>query len=1403
MFRSGGEMTMLVDTRTSNAPKSPPTASGGYVAAAVSPPPDAVGGLLPVVTRQRRWLAIFLAAACLGAAASSGRADPWPTASHDNRRSGITAETLPTPLRLQWIFRSPSPPARGWPPPVNDYGARKNKSEASYDDAFRVIAAEGSVYFCSSAENALYALDAQSGRIRWTWIGDAAPRLAPTLCDGRLIFGADDGKVYCLRADDGRPCWQYDAALTPEKMLGYGRFSSVWPIRSGVMIEGGKAYFVAGLFPSEGIFFHALDPQTGSLLWRRQIDQEVSSGLPPQGDLLATRDSIFMTSRVMPTRWSKADGRPIPFSTPAPAVANSHEYRFYNGGTDARIWHDRHIVYGSGCILGYDPDKLRTDAYGRQQPGDLLFNWFNGRQALTAGGLAYVATDYHLVCVEESLLPDLSRAECYEFEKLYKRLHVPVRLDAMEEYDQVVAQYGAEHPRAVFLKSGPLKWRQSQWDQWPQLSQEVFAKIARRARWMTPLAAAEALILAGRVVVAGGEDSVTAVDATDGRVLWSDKTGSRVRGLAVCDGRLLVSSIDGSVRCYAGGGIAATDDHGRREMLAKAAPPPDAYRQVADEIAAAWQDRPGYCLVLGGGDGRLACDLAARTRLHIQILDPDAEQVARTRRLLLSAGLNGSRVCAVVGDLEKLPYPPYVFNVVVDAGKALAKPVAPETRTSEALRVTRPLGGVLYVVSAAEHAGARADAGKALAKPVPPETLAKPVPPETLAEPVAPETLAEPVAPKVVRGKISGTADWTHNYGTAGNTYSNEDQRVKGPFGILWYGDPGPRERIDRHATPPIPLVLDGILFTTGNDRLMAFDAYNGIQQWERSIPGVARSGLPLATSNMAAHGQHLFVIVADRECWQIDAKTGKTLKVYSPPKREDANRDYWAWIATDGQLLYGSRALAGRHRPDVKLSDELFAIDIASGQLRWRKKAGRIEHDGIALGGGRLLFADEELDEDEKRQAVGMPPPDESVPSRRAVDRKGRPVPPDLRKLVCLDAAAGRLLWQKPFDATDITLDDTIVCEGRVGVACMTKDGVVVVHGTGSLGHPHREFLGGEFARRALYVFAAADGKYLWGGRKGYQKRPVAVGSSLYAEPFAWDLKTGRPLTIENPLSGLPQRLDFHRGYIGCSHLLASGAALFGNKPGVAYWNLDSPEGFVPFESVVFGCGICATPACGVFVAPEGRAGCACPAGIHTSLALYPRESPRNWGIGFTGGIAPVASLPVRHAAIHLGAAGWRQDDQERLWIPYPLRGESGLIGPWLPHYGHTAEQFYCVAPELLKIAAADPPWLFTSGCRAETDLRFRLIGPGEPPADYTVRLYFAEPEPLRAGQRVFSVLIQGKTVLADFDVAREAGGPQRALVRQFPGVGVTGELTVGLRGSKATPEHPPILCAIEATAE
>lgn len=87
-------------------------------------------------------------------------------------------------------------------------------------------------------------------------------------------------------------------------------------------------------------------------------------------------------------------------------------------------------------------------------------------------------------------------------------------------------------------------------------------------------------------------------------------------------------------------------------------------------------------------------------------------------------------------------------------------------------------------------------------------------------------------------------------------------------------------------------------------------------------------------------------------------------------------------------------------------------------------------------------------------------------------------------------------------------------------------------------------------------------------------------------------------------------------------------------------------------------------------------------------------------------------------------------------------------------------------------------------------------------PPAPYTVRLHFAEPEELAAGQRVFSVALQGKTVLSNFDVVAAAGAPQRGVVKEFKGVVIAKDLQLTFTrapGAKAG----PLVCGVELIAE
>jgi hypothetical protein len=78
-------------------------------------------------------------------------------------------------------------------------------------------------------------------------------------------------------------------------------------------------------------------------------------------------------------------------------------------------------------------------------------------------------------------------------------------------------------------------------------------------------------------------------------------------------------------------------------------------------------------------------------------------------------------------------------------------------------------------------------------------------------------------------------------------------------------------------------------------------------------------------------------------------------------------------------------------------------------------------------------------------------------------------------------------------------------------------------------------------------------------------------------------------------------------------------------------------------------------------------------------------------------------------------------------------------------------------------------------------------------PNGEYTIKLLFAETYSgiTGEGQRVFSVTINGKNVLTDFDPFKEAGGPNKPVVKTIKDVTVAGgELVIGFTANIQNPE-------------
>jgi len=166
---------------------------------------------------------------------NASRGDDWPTYNHDNARSGITSEQLPATLSECWRFQSNHAPEPAWPPPAaQDFWHNHNQLRPTviYDRAFHAVTVRDAVYFASSADFSVYALDAKTGKVRWVFFAGGPVRLAPVVVGNRLFVGSDDGCVYCLDTDNGSLIWKYNVAAENSMAPGNGRMISLLSVRT-------------------------------------------------------------------------------------------------------------------------------------------------------------------------------------------------------------------------------------------------------------------------------------------------------------------------------------------------------------------------------------------------------------------------------------------------------------------------------------------------------------------------------------------------------------------------------------------------------------------------------------------------------------------------------------------------------------------------------------------------------------------------------------------------------------------------------------------------------------------------------------------------------------------------------------------------------------------------------------------------------------------------------------------------------------------------------------------------------------------------------------------------------------------------------------------------------------------
>jgi outer membrane protein assembly factor BamB len=154
--------------------------------------------------------------------------------------------------------------------------------------------ANGMVFVADSDRHQVMAFNANDGTRRWTYTADAPVKIPPTYDNGLCLFGASDGRVYCLRASDGKLVWRFQAARTPRRIVGHERVESTWPIETGVIVNDGLAYFVAGRHGQVdgGVDVYAVESRTGRVEWH-----SVAKGGGSTSMLVCDGTAVFLWSR--------------------------------------------------------------------------------------------------------------------------------------------------------------------------------------------------------------------------------------------------------------------------------------------------------------------------------------------------------------------------------------------------------------------------------------------------------------------------------------------------------------------------------------------------------------------------------------------------------------------------------------------------------------------------------------------------------------------------------------------------------------------------------------------------------------------------------------------------------------------------------------------------------------------------------------------------------------------------------------------------------------------------------------------------------------------------------------------------------------------------------------------------
>jgi outer membrane protein assembly factor BamB len=636
---------------------------------------------------------------------------------------------------------------------------------------------------------------------------------------------------------------------------------------------------------------------------------------------------------------------------------------------------------------------------------------------------------------------------------------------------------------------------------------------------------------------------------------------------------------------------------------------------------------------------------------------------------------------------------------------------------------------------------------------------------------------------------LPGSANCTHENTDAANTRVSKDTLVKAPLGVLWFGGPSHEGILPRHGHGPQPQVIDGRMIIEGVDLMRAIDIYTGRLLWETKLPGVGafynnvshQPGANGAGSNFVSASDGIYVAY-DRACVKLDPATGKKLAEIALPKIGDMHEEpRWGYINLVGDYLIGGadplldpKLLESDAKPaskkeatlsklfknlkgygdDMTASRHLVVMDRHTGKVLWTASAkNSFRHNATCAGGDRLYTIDR-LSGDQLA----------------CCKRDGKEPAP--ARLIAFDLATGKEVWSDEKEVFGTWLSysakhDVLIEAGRVA----------------------RDSLFDEPS--GMRAYRAKDGEELWFD-KSHTGPAIIHGEQILMDRGACNLLTGKLKMRTDPISRELVPWRWARNY-GCNTPTASEHLLTFRSGAAGYFDLANDGGTGNFGGFRSSCTNNLIVACGVLTAPEYTRTCSCAYQNQSSIGLVHMPDAEMWT--FFG--SKEVKGDIKRLGLNFGAPGSRKADDGTLWLEFPR------AGAFSPTVKVTTKP---EAPEVFRrhSPAVSGPynWIASSGLKSVEEVTIAL-GNAAGPRTYTVRLYFVEPDNLAAGKRLFNVSLQGKELLTDFDIAAEAKGPWRTLVKEFRGIEAQTEMKIALTPAAQAEVGATVLCGIELIAD